>query len=70
MKDFYLNVGHAVQGVPVRRCHAFADAGSRVCPLLNAAETHVGGGEWRGGERPPATGEVRSIRVSSSEKSM
>lgn len=40
-----------------------------VCPLLNAAEMHVGrGGVWGGG--PPATGEVRSIRVSSSEKSM
>lgn len=65
MKDFYLNVGHAVQGAAVSR-----DAVSGVCPLLNAAETRVGRGGWCGGGRPPATGEVRSIRVSSSEKSM
>lgn len=51
MKDFYLNVGHVVQGAAVRRCRAFADAGSRVRPLLNAAETHVGRkapSRWRG----------------------
>lgn len=61
-KELYLNVGHTAWGASVHRPHVIIHSG------VGRVLFHMQGGETRGG--PPPPGEVRSIRVSSSEKSM